>query len=95
VLGNGKSIRFLEDNWLGDTRLAKRYPSLFNIVQRKNVMVANVLGMMSLNIEFRRTLTGNKWNRWLHLVQRLMHITLLLECDRFVWKLTTFRKFYG
>jgi hypothetical protein len=39
ALGNGKSVRFWEDTWLGDSPLANQYPSLFNIVQRKNVTV--------------------------------------------------------
>jgi hypothetical protein len=46
VLGNGKSIRFWEDTWLGDTPLENQYPSLFNIVRRKNVTVADALGMV-------------------------------------------------
>jgi hypothetical protein len=64
VVGDGKSTRFWEDTWLGDNPLANQYPSLFKIVRCKNIMVANVLGMVPLNIEFRRTLTRNKWNRW-------------------------------
>jgi hypothetical protein len=46
ALGNGKSIKFWEDTWLGDTPLENQYPSLFNIVRRKNVTVADALGMV-------------------------------------------------
>jgi hypothetical protein len=38
-VGDGTSVRFWEDIWLGDTSLANQYPSLYNIVQRKNVLL--------------------------------------------------------
>ena len=42
-IGNGESIRFWEDVWLGETTLAHQYPSLYNIVRTKHVRVAHVL----------------------------------------------------
>ena len=89
TLGNGKSIRFWEDTWLGDKPLSKEYPSLYNIVYRKQVLVADVLGSAPPpNIGFRRALTGNKWDKWLHLVNRLMHVQLSGHKDLFRWNLT-------
>jgi hypothetical protein len=41
--------------------LILKYPSLYNILQCKEVFVASVLATVSLNIGFRWTLTGNKW----------------------------------
>jgi hypothetical protein len=61
-VGDGTTVLFWEDVWLGDTPLALQYPSLYNIVQRKDVFVANVLGQTPMNIGFRRLLTDNKWN---------------------------------
>jgi hypothetical protein len=66
-IGDGSSVRFWEDIWLGDTSLAQQYPSLYNIVQRKNVMVAPVLAQTPLNISFRRAFSEHKWNQWIHL----------------------------
>jgi hypothetical protein len=82
------SVRFWEDVWLGKTSLAQQYPSLYNIVQRKNVLVANVLSQTPLNIGFRRVLNDHKWNQWVHLCQRLMSIQLNNDQDKFMWKLT-------
>jgi hypothetical protein len=89
TVGNGQKTRFWEDTWFGDTPLALQYPSLYNIVRRKSVLVADVLSNNPLNIEFRRSLNGNRWAVWLQLVQRLMGVTLTEEPDAFVWKLTT------
>jgi hypothetical protein len=89
TIGNGQKTRFWEDTWLSDTPLAHQYPPLYNIVRRKNVLVADVLSNAPLNIEFRRTLTGNKWVLWSQLVQRLMGVTLNENLDTFVWKMTS------
>jgi hypothetical protein len=43
----------------------------------------------TVNITFRRTLTDNRWQLWLQLVQRLMPIQLNNEKDEFIWGLTT------
>ena len=92
-VGDGLKTRFWEDICLGDRSLAEQYPSLFAIVHRKNVTVGQVLANNPLNIEFRRNLSGNRWNRWLHLVQRLINVNLSESTDSFVWKLTTSGEF--
>jgi hypothetical protein len=40
--------------WLGDKTLAQQYPSLFDIVHRKQVSMANVFNQVPLNINFHR-----------------------------------------
>ena len=42
VVGNGTSTRFWEDTWLGETPLTIQYPSLYNIVQRRDAYVATI-----------------------------------------------------
>jgi hypothetical protein len=88
-VGNGQNMRFWEDIWLGDQPLAKQYPSLYNIVRRRNVLVSDVLTSNPLNIEFTRTLSTDKWEVWLLLLQRLIRVNLTEDPDVFVWKLTT------
>ena len=89
IVGNGQSTRFWEDTWLGDSPLAMQYPSLYNIVQRKQYFVSTVMGTVPLNIQFRRSLVGTRWTSWVHLVRRLMDINLSEEHDRLTWKLTS------
>uniref|UniRef100_A0A453AP63 Reverse transcriptase zinc-binding domain-containing protein n=1 Tax=Aegilops tauschii subsp. strangulata TaxID=200361 RepID=A0A453AP63_AEGTS len=60
IIGNGASMRFWEDTWLGETPLAIQYPSLYRIIQRREVFVATVLQSIPLNIQFRRALVGNR-----------------------------------
>uniref|UniRef100_A0A453DPH5 Uncharacterized protein n=1 Tax=Aegilops tauschii subsp. strangulata TaxID=200361 RepID=A0A453DPH5_AEGTS len=40
-------------------------------------------------IQFRRSLVGERWNAWLHLVRRLMDVQLTDQADTISWKLTT------
>ena len=87
-IGNGMNTRFWEDIWLGDTFLAQQYPVLYNIIQGKQVLVANILSNTTLNITFHRSLMGNRCDKLLQLVNWLMHISLPNTQDVFVWGLT-------
>jgi hypothetical protein len=93
IIGNGENACFWEDTWLGNSPLAHQYPSLYNIVQRKQVSVANVMSQMPLNIGFRQALTGSHASRWIHLYTRLMDIQLTTQPDVFKWGLTKFGLF--
>src|SRR3989337_1881294 len=57
-VGNGMTTRFWEDTWLGETPLALQYPTLYNIVQRKEDYVTTILNSVALNIQFSRSLVG-------------------------------------
>ena len=88
VLGDGKTVRFWEDVWLGDKSLQVQYPSLYNITNRKNVSVHDVLSNAPpLNMSFRRSLSGDTWVAWSNLCLRRMEISLSQIPDRFVWNL--------
>ena len=93
-IGNGEKTRFWEDTWLGDEPLARQYPSLYNIVRIKEATVASVLSMaLPVNLTFRRSFMGNKWNRWTHLLLRLIEVQLSNENDVFSWDLTPSGRF--
>jgi hypothetical protein len=61
VLGNGSSIIFWKDKWLGERQLAAQYPSLHNTVRHKDQMVAHTFASVPLHIGFRRSLIGERW----------------------------------
>jgi hypothetical protein len=85
---NGQNTRFWEDTWLGNRPLCDQYPSLYCIVNHTNVSVAHVMNELPLNIGFRRALSDNRWDRWAHLVGRLMEVQLSENDDTFHWNLT-------
>jgi hypothetical protein len=93
IIGDGHTARFWEDSWLDKTPLSTQYPSLYAIVRHKSVSVAEVLHQTTLNIGFTQVLQGARWERWLHLVERLMGVQLNNEKDKFTWHLTASRIF--
>jgi hypothetical protein len=71
-----------------------KFPSLYSIVNNKNVHVADVLVNAPLNIRFRHVLKGERWDTWLDLVSRLMNVQLISNgSDKFSWKLMTLWNF--
>jgi hypothetical protein len=87
IVGNGESVRFWEDIWLGDRPLFVQYLSLINIARHKNVSAASVLAQVPLNIEFRCALTGTRWDRWLSRLHKLVDVHPSDTSDLFRWKL--------
>ena len=99
LVGNGMSTRFWEDTWLGEAPLALQYPTLYNIVQRKEEYVGTIFQTIPLNIQFRRALIGERWTAWMHLVRRLIDVQLSDQPDSPQWKLAkngvfTVKSFY-
>jgi hypothetical protein len=66
-----------------------RFPTLFNIVRRKQDSVAQVLSSSPLNISFRRNLVGVNLRYWHKIVASLHDVNLLEERDVSVWGLNT------
>nr|CAE04633.3 OSJNBa0028I23.15 [Oryza sativa Japonica Group] len=84
-LQDGLQIRFWEDCWLGNQSLEKIYPSLYNLVRNKNVVVAKVLERVPLNVSFRRAIIGDNLKAWHEIVANVVDINLRGQKDRFTW----------
>ena len=48
-VGNGNSIRFWLDKWIGNCALHNVYPNLFNIAYDKKILVSQVFTTMFTN----------------------------------------------
>jgi hypothetical protein len=86
---DGRVIRFWEDSWLGATTLKEQYPKLYNIVRRKDAMVAEILGLQPFNISFRKSLVTGNLHDWHDLVLKLSSINLTDFSDHFKWSLNS------
>jgi hypothetical protein len=82
---NGTQTRFWEDLWIGQETLMKRFPSLYNLVRKKNASVAQVLSTTPLNVSFIRALVGGNWTKWLQLVGSILNVQLCEQEDSFFW----------
>jgi hypothetical protein len=90
---DGSQTRFWIDTWLGNKPLKDKFPTLFNIVRRKQDSVAQVISSSPLNISFRRNLVGAILTNWYRIVASLQNINLLEEKDVFVWSLNVYGSF--
>jgi hypothetical protein len=53
------------------------------------------MNQTTLNIGFTRVLQGARWERWLHLVERLMGVQQNNDQDNFKWHLTASGIFFS
>jgi hypothetical protein len=90
---DGEQARFWEDIWIGNEALMVKYPSLYQIVRKKQVSVASVLHSIPLNISFRRALTGERLELWKELVRQVCDVSLNGQRDAFLWNLTKDKNF--
>jgi hypothetical protein len=60
-------------------------PSLYNIVRKKNVSVAQVLSTTPLNVSFRGVLVGDNWAKWLQLVGSILNVCPGEQTNTFFW----------
>ncbi|WVZ95944.1 hypothetical protein U9M48_041644 [Paspalum notatum var. saurae] len=87
IVKNGTQVRFWEDIWLEGVALKHQFPSLFNIVRKKQATVAEVLGSSPLNVSFRRSLVGTNIFSWENLVAKILNLHLTEGNDQFKWLL--------
>jgi hypothetical protein len=64
------------DTWLGNQSLKDKFPTLFNIVRRKQDSVARVLASVPLDISFHRNLVGRNLRDWHRIVASLHDMNL-------------------
>jgi len=72
---------------LGNKQLKDKFPSLFNIVRRKQKSIASVMSSPILNVTFRRNLVGRNLANWQRIVTSLQQVNLVEERDAFIWGL--------
>jgi len=65
----------------------RKYPTLYSIVRKKNVTVAQVLSTTPLNISFRLAIVGSNLTYWLEQVGSGVLFQFTELEDEFVWTL--------
>jgi hypothetical protein len=85
MVSDGSQTRFWEDLWIGKEPLMVKYPTLYNLVRKKNMTVAQVLSTTPLNVSFRRALEGVNWDNWICIVRSVIAVTLSEHMDSFKW----------
>jgi hypothetical protein len=88
-VGNGRKIKFWEDNWLGETSLAIQFWEIYSIVNEKTSSIADLWDGKNLKCTFRRSVDNRTYRTWLEIVQLASTISFSDEEDTLIWKFTS------
>jgi hypothetical protein len=89
AIGNGKKVRFWEDNWLGTSSLAIQYWKLYRFVNEKNEIMASFWDGVDLKCTFSRMGDENMMALWDEVCQIASIITFSEEEDSLVWQFSS------
>lgn len=96
-VGNGSTIRFWEDSWVGDQAFCSRYPSLYAITSAKNWTVMKCATTISnggaWNLGLDRRLSQNHITEVSSLLSVIEEITLDTSEDSISWSIDKSGKF--
>jgi hypothetical protein len=84
-VGDGRKIKFWEDNWLGSSSLAIQFWELYVIVNEKSATIQELWDGESLKCTFRRTVGERLMNMWDEVVQLATTICFSNEEDNLIW----------
>jgi hypothetical protein len=84
-IGDGKKVKFWEDNWLGTSSLAIQFWNLYAILNEKNKHVADLWDGSSLKCTFRRIAHETLMRDWDEVVQLASTIIFSDSQDEIIW----------
>jgi hypothetical protein len=94
VVGNGKKIRFWEDQWPGNTSLAILFWPLYIINEQQGRSVSDVWDGVELQLSFRRDVSVRLMNMWEELKAAVESVELTDEEDHIMWCYNSSGKYF-
>jgi hypothetical protein len=88
-IGNGRKVRFWEDNWVGNSSLSIQYSKLYRFVNEKNKSVASLWDRVDLKCTFRRTGDIHMLQLWEEVCQLVSTISFSEEEDSLIWQFSS------
>jgi len=80
-IGNGKKVRFWEDNWLGSSSLAIQFWDIYVLVNEKAQTVFELWDGVDRKCTFRRGVDERLMIRWQEIIQLASTIVFSYEED--------------
>jgi hypothetical protein len=88
LVGNGKNIKFWEDQWFGGTSLAIHFWDLYIIRNEQNKTISEVWVDGQIKLSFRRCFNQKLVSLWEELVAIVQGLILSDGEDQMVWKIS-------
>jgi hypothetical protein len=92
-IGNGKKIRFWEDQWSGTCSLAIQFWKLYAIVSEQGRTVEEAWDGLNFKFTFRRTVNREVMKLWEEVKQIASSIQLKDEEDSIIWQFNSSGKY--
>jgi hypothetical protein len=89
LVGNGRGVKFWEDQWFGGTSLAIHFWELYFVCNEQNKTISDILVEGELKLSFRRNFNQRMVRMWEDLVAIVQDLRLSDEDDQMVWKLNS------
>ena len=92
-VGNGNKIRFLEDNWFGNSSLAIQYWPLDIINEQHGKTIAQVWDREVLKLTFRKSVSERLMLLWYKLLEVTENIAFIDDEDQIIWSYSSNGKY--
>ena len=86
-LGSGEKVLFWEDYWTGESPLCTRFPRLYEISAKQDILVSQAYSGDRSHLQFRRTFWEEEVLQWEQLIQEIDVLSLSSEADQISWTL--------
>jgi hypothetical protein len=85
-VGNGRSIKILEDIWFGNSPLATQFWDLYFVSNQQNKTIFEICDGHEIRGNFRRTFTDYMMSQWYELLEIARSIFFSREEDQLIWQ---------
>jgi hypothetical protein len=85
-VGNGKSIKFWEDIWFGNSPLATQFWDLYFVSNQQNKTIFDIWDGHELRGTFRITFTEDMMAQWYELLEIAKTISFSQDEDQLIWQ---------
>jgi hypothetical protein len=92
-VGNGRKIKFWEDEWFGSSSLAIQYWDLYSIINEQGKTIEQAWNGVNLKFTFRRTVDTRLWSQWQEVIEIATDLQLGDEEDTMIWKFNSSGRF--
>jgi hypothetical protein len=88
-VGDGRRVRFWEDQWFGSCSLAIQYWDLYSIINEQGCTIREAWDGTNLKFTFRRTVNKGVMLLWQELLQIASEICFSEEPDQMIWQFSS------
>jgi hypothetical protein len=88
-IGNGKSIKFWEDIWFGNSPLAVQFWDIYFVSNQQTQIVSDIWDGQQIRGTFRRTFSEEMMIQWQELLVIANTISFSEDKDQLIWQYET------